>query len=291
MPSGPIELPRLGAQTADTHAHLDMLDDPAGALERASIAGVMLIVNVADLTESPENAFEHLEGWLEGAQQRLDDWEIPHGTPPQVRVIVGTHPHNAKSHTGTSVALLEEYAANPLTVGVGEIGLDFHYDHSPRDVQARVFEEQLAFACDSRLPVVIHLRDAFAEGVEIMERIGLPEAGCVMHCFTADTDEVREFLDMGCHISIAGPVTFKKADPLRTAVVVVPADRLLVETDAPFLAPEPHRGRPNEPAFVTLTVERIARLRGERTDVIARATMKNARRVFNVLEADGTVTS
>jgi TatD DNase family protein len=289
MTSGPVELPRLGAQTADTHAHLDMLDDPAGALERAAMAGVMLIVNVADLTEAPHNAYEHLAEWLETAQRRLDDWEIPHGSPPQVRVIVGTHPHNAKHHGPERMEILTELAKDPLTVGIGEIGLDFHYDHSPREEQIAAFEEQLAFAQDVGLPAVIHLRDAFDEGVEILERIGIPEAGCVMHCFTTDTAEMRSFLDLGCYISFAGPVTFKKADALRAAVVVVPLDCLLVETDCPFLAPEPHRGRPNEPAFVTLTVERIARQRGERTDIVARATMKNARAVFNVLEVDGAV--
>jgi len=282
MGHGPVELPHLGAQVADSHAHLAMLDDPAGALERAAIAGVMLIVTVADATEMPLATYESIDLWCAAAQEHLDEWEIPHGRPPQVRVIVGTHPHSAKSHDDSTTKLIRELAARPETVGIGEMGLDYHYDHSPRDVQQRVFREQLVLANELDLPVVIHLRDAGEDGREILQQIGIPEAGCLLHCFTSDAEEMKPFIDMGCHVSFAGPVTFKNADSIRAAVAEVPLSRLLLETDCPFLSPEPCRGKPNEPAWTTLTAERIAEVRGEPTAALARATMENTRAFFGV---------
>lgn len=282
MSKGPVELPRLGAQVADSHAHLSMLDDPAGALERAAIAGVMLIVTVADTTEAPRAVYESLPVWQKDAQARLDEWEIPHGAPPQVRVIVGTHPHNAKNHDDATLALLRELAQKPETVAIGEIGLDFHYDHSPREVQRRVFREQLLLAQAVDLPVVIHLRDAHDEGLEMLQHVGVPEAGCLLHCFTEDAQTMQPFVDMGCYVSFAGPVTFKKADAIRAAVSAVPLDRILTETDCPFLAPEPCRGRTNEPAWTTLTAQRIAEVRGEPSEVLASASMANARELFGI---------
>ena len=280
MHRGPVDLPRLGAQCADTHAHLNMLDDPAGALERATIAGVMLIVTVADATEAPRDTYAELPAWRQQAQDRLDEWDVPHGVPPQVRIIVGAHPHNAKDYDQSVAEEIRSLAADPRTVGIGEIGLDFHYDHSPRDAQRHAFREQLALARDLDMPVVIHMRDAMDEGIEILEEIGIPDAGCVLHCFTEGPSEAQTYLEMGCHLSFAGPVTFKKADKLRAAVATVPLDRLLVETDSPFLAPEPHRGRTNEPALTTLTVAAIAEVRAEDTATIALATIENARELF-----------
>ena len=282
MGQGPVELPSLGAQIADSHAHLVMLDDPAGALERAAIAGVSLVLTVADITEAPLTTYDNIAAWRDGAQKRLDEWDIPHGAAPQVRVIVGTHPHSAKSHDATTLALLRELAARPETVGIGEIGLDFHYDHSPRDVQRRVFREQLLLAQELDMPVVIHLREAQEEGRQILESVGIPEAGCLLHCFTSEPSELRPFVDMGCYVSFAGPVTFKKADGIRAAVTEVPLDRLLVETDCPFLAPEPCRGRTNEPAWTTLTAQRIAEVRGEPTAKLARAVMTNTLSLFRI---------
>ncbi len=282
MGHGPVELPSLGAQIADSHAHLAMLDDPAGALERAALAGVALVITVADATELPLGTYDNISAWRDGAQKRLDEWDIPQHVPPQVRVLVGTHPHSAKRHDDATLATLRELAARPETVGIGEIGLDYHYDHSPRDVQRRVFREQLLLAQELDLPVVIHLREAQDEGREMLESIGVPEAGCLLHCFTADPSEMRPFVDMGCYVSFAGPVTFKKADGIRAAATEVPLDRLLVETDCPFLAPEPYRGRTNEPAWTTLTAQRIAEVRGEPTADLARAAMANTRTLFRI---------
>lgn len=280
MPKGPIELPHLGAQTADTHAHLSMLDDPAGALERATMAGVMYIVTVADVTEAPEGTFDSIPRWLEVAQERLDEWAIPHGIPPEVRAIVGVHPHNAKDYDDAIDARLRELATDPFVVGIGEIGLDFHYDHSPRDDQRRAFKAQLEVARELDLPVAVHLREATDEGIAILGEHGIPDAGCVIHCYTGDAETAQRYADMGCYISFAGPVTFKNAEEIRAAAAVVPLDRLLVETDAPFMAPHPYRGMRNEPAWTVLTAAKIAEVRGLSTAEVAAATFENARRVF-----------
>lgn len=280
MPKGPIELPRLGAQCADTHAHLDMLDDPAGALERATIAGVTFVITVTDVTETPEGTFDAIPGWLETAQDRLDQWAIPHGIPPELRVIVGAHPHNAKDFDETARERLSALLGDPRVVGVGEIGLDFHYDYSPRDEQRAAFRAQLEMAHERNLPVVVHLREAHDEGLEILTEIGLPAAGCVIHCFTGDAELAGKFVDLGCYISFAGPVTFKNAEEIRAAAACVPLERLLVETDAPFMAPHPYRGMRNEPAWTVLTAAKIAEVREIPASEVAAATLQNARRVF-----------
>ncbi len=281
MSRRPTELPRLGALSADTHAHLEMLDDPAGAIERAAMAGVGLIVTVVDVTETPdEGTFDLLDTWLDDAKQRLEQWELPYVRTPDVRIILGAHPHNAKNFDEHAEKRMLELSTDPRVVGIGEIGLDFHYDHSPRSLQRRAFRVQLDGAQRCRLPAVAHLREAHDEGIEILKDVGVPDAGCVIHCFTGDADRVAELVEMGCYISFAGPVTFKNADAIRAAAAVVPLDRLLVETDAPFMAPEPYRGLPNEPAWSVLTAARIAEVRGIPTAELAQATMDNARRIF-----------
>jgi TatD DNase family protein len=218
--------------------------------------------------------------WLEDAGQRLDDWEIPGAVLPEVRILVGCHPHNAKDYTPQVEALILERGRDDRVCGVGEIGLDYHYDYSPRGDQRRVFRSQLALAKRLGLPVVVHLREAHEEGLAILKEDGLPERGCVLHCFTEGPDMLERFLALGCDISFAGPVTFPKAETIRESVRAVPLERLLVETDAPFLAPEPHRGKTNEPAWVTLTAAAVAQARGEAPETVARAVMDNARRLF-----------
>ena len=287
MRTGAKELPSLGAQCADTHTHLDMLDDPAGALERCTLAGVMYVATIADVTESGRGTYDLLPKWHGDAQARLDEWAVPHGMPPQVRVVVGAHPHNAKCYDQAAAEEIAMLAADPRTVALGEMGLDFHYDHSPREIQEEAFRKQLQFAHDVELPVVVHLREATEEGIAILSEIGVPEAGCVIHCFSGGAEEALRFVDMGCHISFAGPVTFKKSDALRAAAKEVPLDRLLTETDAPFLAPEPYRGKTNEPSWVTLTVEAIAQVRDEDTATVASATIENARALFRDVRPEG----
>ncbi|MDP2299455.1 MAG: TatD family hydrolase, partial [Actinomycetota bacterium] len=156
----------------------------------------------------------------------------------------------------------------------------FHYDHSPRDDQRAWFRTQLALAHEVGLPVEIHLREAHTEGLQLLAEFGVPPAGCVIHCFTEGPALAERFLELGCHISFAGPVTFKKAEELREAARLVPLDRLLIETDCPFLAPHPYRGRRNEPAFAVLNATAVAEAKGLASADVATAALENARRLF-----------
>jgi TatD DNase family protein len=196
---------------------------------------------------------------------------------PEVRIIVGCHPHNASDYDVAASARLRELVRDPRVAAIGETGLDFHYDHSPRDDQRSAFRAQLALAHEAGLPAVVHLREAHEEGISVLEEIGVPAAGCVIHCFTADPALAGRFVAMGCHISFAGPLTFKKAEEIRAAAAAVPLDRLLVETDCPFLAPDPYRGRRNEPAWVTLTAAVVAEARSEEAAAVAEVLYGNAR--------------
>jgi TatD DNase family protein len=200
-------------------------------------------------------------------------------SPPTVRVILGVHPHNAKDFLIAQGDMIE-LATHPLTCAIGEIGLDYYYDHSPRDVQRAAFRTQLELAHELGLPAVIHLREAHGDGSRILRDVGVPPAGCILHCYNLGAEPMREFLDMGCYVSFAGPVTFKKSDEIREAAALVPADRLLTETDCPFMAPEPFRGRKNEPAYTVFTAARIAEARGETMADFAHAAYANALRVF-----------
>jgi TatD DNase family protein len=270
-------LPDLGAPSADAHAHLDMLEDPVAALVRAAKAGIALVATVVDLTESPETTLDGLEAWLAAASFAL----APDGlTAPEVRLVVGWHPHNAKEGDDELFARLRGLVADPRVGALGELGLDFHYDHSPREDQRGWFRSQLALAHEVGLPVEIHLREAHAEGLALLAEVGTPPAGCVIHCFTEGPALAERFLELGCHISFAGPVTFKKADELREAARLVPLERLLIETDCPFLAPHPYRGRRNEPAFSVLNAAAVAEARGIAPAEVATAALGNARRLF-----------
>ena len=270
-------LPDLGAPTADAHAHLDMLGDPVAALVRAARAGIALVATVVDLSEDPETTLDGLAAWQEAAAVELAS-DGP--AVPEVRLAVGWHPHNASAGTDRLLGRLRELAADERVGAFGELGLDFHYDHSPRDVQRAWFRAHLDLAHEVGLPVVVHLREAHDEGAAIIAERGLPPAGCIIHCFTEGPALAERFLEMGCYISFAGPVTFKKSDALREAAGLVPLDRLLVETDCPFLAPHPYRGRPNEPAYTVLNAAAVAQAKGIGAAEVASAALANARRVF-----------
>lgn len=270
----PVASPTAGAGVADTHAHLDMLDDPALALARAALAGVSFIATVADVTEDAWRTYDELPSWLAAASELLaasGSAPAPAAAPapapapalPRVRVILGAHPHNAKDWGPAADAEFRRLASDPLTCAVGELGLDYHYDHSPRETQREAMRAHLALAHEFGLPAVIHLREAHDDGLAILGELGVPPAGAILHCYTLGRDAMRPFLDLGCHVSFAGPVTFRKAEEIRDAARAVPATRLLTETDCPFMAPEPFRGRTNEPALVVFTAARMAEARGE----------------------------
>jgi TatD DNase family protein len=190
------------------------------------------------------------------------------------------HPHNAKHFDAAVADEMRRLAVDARTCGIGEVGLDFHYDHSPRDDQRAMMRRHLELAGELELPVCIHLREAHAEGLEILRETGVPSAGCVIHCFTEGPDTAERFLDLGCLIAFGGVVTFPKADAVREAVAFVPLERMLLETDCPFLAPAPYRGRTNEPAFVTLTAAAVAGIKGSAPAEVATITLENARGVF-----------
>jgi TatD DNase family protein len=276
----PVELHDLGASAADAHAHLDMLEDPAGALARAAEAGVALVADVVDLTEDPELTLEGLDPWMAAARELLAD---PATALPEVPLICGVHPHNAKSYDSAVHERLRRLASGDRRIAaLGELGLDFHYDHSPREAQRAMFRSQIELAHEMGLPVIVHLREAHEEGAAILEELGVPKAGCVIHCFTEGPDLAQRFLAMddAVLVSFAGPVTFPKAVQIREAAAVVPLGRLLVETDSPFLAPAPYRGRANEPAFVTLNAAAVAEAKGLEPSDVAAASLVNARRLY-----------
>ena len=203
---------------------------------------------------------------------------------PGVRTAVGVHPHQAHQFAGDSTgavtAVREQLVATPSARAVGEIGLDYHYDFSPRDVQHEVFRAQVRLARELRLPVVVHSREADADTIDILEREGGGEVAGVFHCFTGNAGLARAALRLGFYISAAGIVTFPKASELRETLKAVPLDRLLTETDSPFLAPVPYRGQRNEPAHVARVVETLAVVHGLAKEAMAAQTAANFRTLF-----------
>jgi TatD DNase family protein len=251
------------------------------------------VCTIVDLTEAPEVTFDGLAGWLAeaggilGASEGDTVGAADHAgiVPPDVRLILGVHPHNASAYDAGTREVLRAAALAPHVspvAGLGELGLDFHYDHSPRDAQRAAFRGQLALAHELGLPVTVHLREAHDEGLAILAEGGVPAAGCVIHCFTEGPEMAQRFLGLSeavC-ISIAGPVTFAKAVQVREALHVIPLDRMLLETDSPFLAPAPYRGESNEPAFTVVTAAKVAEVLGVEAAVVASRCLDNARRIF-----------
>jgi TatD DNase family protein len=203
---------------------------------------------------------------------------------PGVYATVGVHPHDAAKAGPATPGDLRRLAAHPKVLAVGEIGLDYHYDHSPRDVQRRVFIEQIELARNLGKPIVIHTREAWDDTISILETHWKSSGlGGIMHCFSGGADQARRALDAGFHISFAGVVTFRRAEELRAAAAMVPLGRLLVETDAPYLTPEPYRKiRRNEPRFVVETARRLAEARGIEFEAIAEAATRNFLSLFDL---------
>jgi len=254
----------------DSHAHLDFEDyraDLPAVVARAKAAGVERIVCIG-LWRAP--------GQFGNALQ------LARQDPATFAATVGVHPHECARVPEEDWARLGELARDPAVVAVGETGLDFHYDHSPRPLQMGSFGRSLAIARQAGKPVVVHVRQADAACAEVLAAEGVPPAGGVIHCFTGDAAAARRYLDLGLHLSVAGVVTFKAAEALREAVRQVPRDRLLVETDCPFLAPIPWRGKRNEPAYVVRTAEKVAELWGASVEAVGEITTANARRLFRL---------
>lgn len=198
----------------------------------------------------------------------------------RIAATCGIHPHEAEQATERDFDELARIADEPEMVAIGEVGLDYYYDHSPRATQRQVFERLARLARQRNLPLMLHVRDAHEDAWSVLDDVGLPERGGVVHCFTAGVRESVEYLRRGLYLSIPGVVTFTKSNDLREAVALAPAERLLVETDSPYLAPVPHRGRRNEPAYVVATTAALAAVRGLTPAQAASLTVHNARRLF-----------
>jgi TatD DNase family protein len=252
----------------DTHAHLhfpDYADDLDAVLDRAHAAGVRAMVTIGTDRET-NRAVVELAGRF-----------------PDVWATVGIHPHDAGEVVEEDFAEMERLArSDPKVVGFGEMGLDFFRNLSPPDAQRQVFRRQIHMGLDVRKPLVIHCRDAHDDTLAILADEKAREIGGVMHCFSGDVEIARRCLDLGFFISLAGPVTYKNARALPDVARFVPADRLVVETDCPYLPPTPHRGKRNEPAYVALTVAFVAELRGTDPEALGAELTANAARLFGI---------
>jgi TatD DNase family protein len=244
----------------DDHCHLpEDAGEAAAVVEDAKAAGVTRLITIGTTLEDSKSAIA-LAAELDG-----------------VAATVGIHPHEAKDGLDGVEALLSE----PNVVAVGECGLDYHYDHSPREVQREVFARQIALAHAHDLALVIHTRNAWDDTFALLDESGVPPR-TVFHCFSGGAQEARRALDAGAYLSFSGIVTFPKADDVRAAALLCPTDRLLVETDSPYLTPVPHRGTPNRPAFVTLVGEAIGNLKGASAEEMAALTWANADRAYRL---------
>ena len=287
--------PVLEGLLADSHAHIHMLPEPAWELVRCAANGVDYLCMIVDPAEDGSRPFDELEAWEAQANRWLkgdpcidgDEMsselasrlESKSSVPtmlvgglsvPCVRIATGVHPHNAKLYDAEMEATLLERLSDSRVGALGEIGLDYHYDFSPRDVQRRVFERQVTLAKEAGLPIALHLRagddpvadDAHREAFEILQQVGFPEAGTLLHCCALPPDELRPWVEADCYVAYGGAITFKNADAARAGARIVPEDRLMLETDSPYMAPEPMRGAACTPAHVVFTAARLSEVRG-----------------------------
>ena len=251
----------------DTHAHIDFKDfakDRADMIKRAREAGLVYILNAAfDLASSQQGI------------QLSEKFDL-------VYAAVGIHPHVAGCVPADYLSQMEKLASHVKVAALGEMGLDYFRNRSPADAQKKVFREQLSLAKEMELPVIIHDRDAHGDVMDILRGDGPFPAGGVIHCYSGSWEMAKECISMGFYISIAGPVTFPKSTRLKDVAARVPVERLLIETDAPFLTPIPHRGKRNEPAYVRFTLMEIAALREMSANELAEKCTENGRRLFGI---------
>jgi TatD DNase family protein len=255
----------------DSHCHLNykgLVEDQQAVLERARGAGVAAMLNISTRASEWDEV-------IAVAEREPDVW-----------ASVGIHPHEADIHPDVETDTLLERARHPRVAGIGESGLDFYYDRSDRDRQRASFRSHIAAAREAGVPLIIHTREAEADTAQILgEEMAKGRFTGVLHCFTGTLDLARKGMELGLYVSISGIVTFKNAKDLQETAKAIPLDRLLIETDAPFLAPVPHRGRPCEPAFVADTARFLADLRGEPVETLAQATSANFRALFTKANA------
>jgi TatD DNase family protein len=248
----------------DSHCHLDdnrFADDLDAVLDRAAAVGVNRILTIGTGNGPPE---------IDRAVRLAERY-------PQIYASIGVHPHDASKVTPPTYDDLRALAAHPKVVAFGEIGLDYHYDFSPREIQREVLIEQLKLAREVNLPITIHTREAWDDTMSILQEHWSGPG--IMHCFTGDPPQAQQALNMGFHLSYGGVLTFKTAENVRESARITPPDRLLIETDAPYLAPIPHRGKRNEPAMMVETARKLAEVRGATAEAIAALTTANFERL------------
>src|ERR1700722_19517043 len=259
----------------DSHCHLDFpdfADELDAVVERARAAGVERLVTISTRVRLGARLVEIAERF------------------PNVYFTIGTHPHQAAEEPELDTPAIRSFAAHSKCVGIGEAGLDYHYDYAPRDVAAAVFRAQIAMARELELPLVIHARDADDDVAAILrEEMAAGSFQAVLHCFTSSRALAETGVELGLYVSFSGGLTFKKSGELRAIPPAIPLDRVLVATDARFLAPPPHRGRRNEPAFVVETARALAEAKGVDASTIAAATRTNTLRLFAKMECDDNV--
>lgn len=249
----------------DTHVHLNAdqyEEDVQQVIERALEAGVEKMVVIG---------FDRKT--IEKAMKLVDEY-------PFIYAVIGWHPVDAIDCTDEDLVWIEELAAHPKVVGIGETGLDYYWDKSPKDVQKELFRQQIKLAQKLNLPIIIHNRDATGDVVQILHEENAASVGGIMHCFGGSVETARQCIDMNFMISLGGPVTFKNARQPKEVATEIPLEHLLIETDAPYLAPHPYRGKRNEPSYVPLVAEEIARLKDISLEEVARVTTRNAEQFF-----------
>lgn len=250
----------------DTHAHLDderFDEDREQIIEQIKQDGISLIVNPGADMKSSRAAIKLAEKY---------DF---------IYAAVGIHPHDVKDITEADLIELEQMAKHEKVVAIGEIGLDYYYDNSPRELQREYFIKQIELANKLSLPIIIHSRDASMETYEILKG-HKKDIGCVLHCFSQSLEMAELYLKIGCHLSFAGPLTFKKSSKLKEVARNIPLDKIFIETDSPYLTPEPYRGRRNDPSKVRYVAEELSKLRAISVDKIAEITMNNAIEFFDI---------
>ena len=304
-----VEYPRLPMSVVDTHTHFHMLPDPAFELARCAFHHVDFLGMITDPSETGTSKADALDMWLQRCNEEIAERLDGAFQAPEVGIIAGVHPHNARLFTPAVREQLCELLARAGCRAVGEVGLDYYYDLSPRDVQQQVFREHIRLAHRFKLPIMLHLRDAeldeaavndgeaaandaspaisanaHADALRILHEEGFPEAGTIVHCCTLAADELRPFVEADCYIAYGGAFTFKKNEAVRHAMEIVPLNRLLTETDSPYMAPEPMRGTTCTPAHVIFNAHALAAWRaealGESEMQVFQALWDNAHRIL-----------
>ena len=269
--------PPLEASVADSHAHIHMFTDPVWELARCAANGVDFVCAITDPSEDGSQLFDNLEEWK--ANTRVE-----------VRIAAGVHPHNAKLYTGEIERELLERLKDPRVSALGEIGLDYHYDLSLRETQREVFRRQIDLAKQKGMPIALHLRggedpeadNAHREAFEILREKDALGPTTLLHCCALPPDELRPWVEADCFVAYGGALTFKNADAAREGALIVPENRLLVETDAPYLAPVPYRGKRNKSSFAYATAAKLGEIHGVSTEEMVKITRENALRFFRM---------